>query len=430
MTKKMRELLAKKEAAVKQARAITAAADAAGRDLTDEEAAQHADIVASLDRLNASIKSEEILAAAETSLELSPEARISGGAPMLMEDPKRGFKSFGEFTKAVAAVSTDHHIDERLRFGAAAPSTFGGEGTGADGGFMVPPEFGREVWSLSTSLDEGSLVPLTDNMPITGNSMVFPSEETTPWGTDGVRAYWEGEAAAATATKPKLQPNTLRMNKLTALVPVSEELMADAPAISAFLTRKAGESIRYKTNDAIVNGDGAGKPLGIYNSAALIQQAKEASQTADTINANNVAKMFGRMLPGSISRSVWLLNPDAFNQLITMTVGNSPIWTPPQSGMRDSPAGRLLGRPVILTETARTLGDVGDIILADFGSYRTLTKQGGIETATSMHLYFDAAAMAFRFIFRVAGQPIVKSAITPPHSAVTKSPYVALAERA
>lgn len=425
MTKTLRALLQKKEKLVKDARAITAAAEAAGRELTDEETAAHAGLVKDLQGVNAAIGREQELIAAETALVIPADTAITGGAPRIEQDPKRGFKSFGEFAKAVAGVAVNHEMDERLRIGAAAPSTYGNEGTGADGGFLVPPEYGREIWGMS--LEEDALLPLTDNLPISGNSMVFPSDETTPWGTDGMRAYWEGEAEAATATKPKLNPNTMRMNKLMALVPVSDELLQDAPAVSAYIMRKVGESIRYKTNDAIVNGNGVGKPLGIAAAAALVSQAKETSQTADTINASNIVKMFSRLInPG---RGVWLINPDAYPQLPLMTIGDQPMYVAP-NGLQSAPGGTLLGRPVILSDTCQTLGNLGDIYFANLGMYRTLTKAGGIETATSMHLYFDAAATAFRAVFRVAGQPALKSAVTPPNSAVTRSGYVALAERA
>jgi hypothetical protein len=111
-------------------------------------------------------------------------------------------------------------IDSRLLIGgigAAAPSNFSNEASGQDGGFLVPPQFSQEIFKLS--LGEDSLLPLTDNVEISGNSMAFPKDETTPWGTNGIRAYWQGEAATALPTKPVLGLATLRLKKLMALVP-------------------------------------------------------------------------------------------------------------------------------------------------------------------------------------------------------------------
>ena len=66
----------------------------------------------------------------------------------------------------------------------------------------------------------------------------------------------------------------------------------------------------------------------------------------------------------------------------------------------------------------------------DWKSYRTITKAGGIETATSMHLWFDLGLTAFRAIFRVAGQPLVTKPITPNNGTATLSPFVVLDPRA
>eukprot|EP01038_Epipyxis_sp_PR26KG_P018641 gene18641-26349_t len=60
-------------------------------------------------------------------------------------------------------------------------------------------------------------------------------------------------------------------------------------------------------------------------------------------------------------------------------------------------------------------------------NYRTITKAGGIETATSMHLWFDMGLTAFRAIFRVAGQPLLTKPITPNNGTGTLSPFVVLA---
>ena len=77
-----------------------------------------------------------------------------------------------------------------------------------------------------------------------------------------------------------------------------------------------------------------------------------------------------------------------------------------------------------------TVGDQGDIVLANMAGYRAITKAGGEEFSESMHLWFDQDVTAFKLIFRMDGQPALTSAVTPPNSAVTRSHFVALAARA
>ncbi len=428
MNPRLRALLERKQKSIDAAKAINDGASAANRDLTDDERKAFDGHMADVERVAGDIKREEVLIEAQRSagqvIPAGDGARVSLN---LAEDPRGGFRSFAEFAQSVVQGCTRGVGDKLHAWQAAAPSTYGNEGTMADGGFLIPPEFSREVYQHS--LEEGAFLPMTDEYPVQGNSLTFPVDETTPWGTDGVRAYWETEASAATATKPKGRVSTLRTQKLMALVPVSDELLQDANALEAYIGRKTADSIRWKTNLALVAGTGVGQPKGWFLSGGpFVSVAKETGQTAATIVAANVAKMFGRLPSGSVSRAVWLLNNDAFNQLPLLTIGQMPVWTPPSAGLKDAPNGLLLGRPVMLTQTCQTLGTQGDIALVDWKAYRTITK-GGIQTATSMHLYFDAGATAFRATFRIDGQPAIQSAISPANGSSSLSPFVVLDTR-
>jgi len=430
----IRALKAKLATVLGQARGITDKAAAEGRDtLTADEQSAFDGHMAASQQLRAQITNLEALADAEagmgTALDLGQQAQVTGTKTNVADDPKRGFKSFGEYAKAVRA-GAGGRPDERLLIGAAAPTTFSNESSGGDGGFAIPPEYSREVWNLS--LMEDSLIPMTDNTPIQGNSMVFPQDETTPWGTDGVRAYWSAEAAAATQTKVKMGVASLRLNKLMALMPITDELTEDASALGAYLLDKGATSIRWKANEAIFQGTGAGQPQGLMNSAAMVEVAKEAGQAASTLDPKNLAKMIARLPPGSYGKSVWVIGPDSLPALFTLSLGNYPIYLPQGGGvpaLQGSPYGSLLGRPVMVSQHAEAFSSAGDVQLHDLSYYRTITKAGGIETATSMHLFFDAGATAFRVTFRMDGAPKLKAAISQAKGSNTLSPFVRLGAR-
>jgi len=342
------------------------------------------------------------------------------------DDPKQGFRNLGEFASVVMADCLGRNKDERLT---RAASTFSNESAGPDGGYAVPVEFAQGI--ISMAMEEQSLLSMANATPISGNTMRFPKDEGTPWGTTGITAAWEGEGVQTTPTKEsELKEMELRLKKLKVLVPVTEELLADATAMSSHITRKMGVRLDWKVQDAIVNGLGSGQPLGITKSLAYVSQAKETSQTADTINGYNVAKMLGRVIQGPGANVVWLINPDAYNQVITMTLNNNPVWTAPQSGFKDAPSGFLLGRPIMQTDTLQTLGDKFDIILANMSGYQAITKAGAAEMATSMHLWFDQDLTAFRLIFRMDGKPLLSGPVTPPNSSVTRAHFVTLDARA
>lgn len=404
------------------------------RDLTESEAAQVEDLGNAFDSLQRTIACRERVEGqvehmAAPGRRVHPDAAKppeagEGAAPPI---PNQGWKSMGEFFRAVKTASVDGMTDPRLRIKGAA-TTWSNETSGADGGFLVPTEFSQEI--MRHMGEANSLLPLTSQTPVAGNSMVFPTSETTPWGTTGVIAYWEAEAATGTETKVATGQMTLRLHKLLALAPVTEELMEDAVALEDHLTREAGASIRYKVNDAIVNGNGVGQPLGFVNSGALVTIAKEVSQTADTINAANLGKMFAAVPASMISDGAWLVNPDAYNQFIQMTIGQQPVWTAPNQGLQSAPAGLALGLPIIMTETCQTLGDLGDIYRFAGMGYKTIVKSAGVTTALSVDYYFASDQPVFKFRFRMDGRPWQKAAITPPNSTIGQSPFVALAARA
>lgn len=435
MSTQIRALKARKAAALQSARAIADKTSAENRDFTSDEQAQFDQHMASAKQIDAQITNLEALADAEAGMGTAVEVGGKGATVITKDnradDPKHQFASFGEYCRAVRVASAQgNRPDERLLIGAAAP-TSSDEGTGAEGGWLVPPEYSRDIWRLS--LTEDSMLPLTDNTPVQGNSMVFPSDETTPWGTDGVRAYWAAEAAQATATKMKIGTVQMRLSKLMALVPVTDELAADASAISSYLLDKVSTSIRWKTNEAIFKGTGAGQPQGLMNSNAIVEVAKESGQAASTLDPKNLAKMIARLPPGSFGRAIWLITNDALPALFTLTLGNYPIYLPVGTGsgsLADSPYGSLLGRPVIVSQHAEAFSSAGDVQLHDLSYYRTITKAAGaIDVATSMHLYFDYDIEAFRATFRVDGGPKLKAAIAQAKGSNTLSPFVRLGAR-
>lgn len=337
----------------------------------------------------------------------------------------RGFRSSGEFFTAVFKAAARSDVDARLKN--AAASTVSLEGVGADGGFAVPPEYREAI--LSRVFGEDSLLGRTDPIPLGGNQISIPSDMTTPWdASGGIQAYWAGEAAAYSQSKIKLENVTTKLEKLTALVPVSDELLEDNAALGGYIERKAPEKIDFKVSYALVWGNGVGMPLGFMNAPCLVTQAAEGAQTTDTINATNIAKMFSRMPANLRANGVWLIHPDAEPQLLLMTIGQQPIYIPP-GGFADSPYGRLLGRPVIPHEVCETVGDLGDLMFVDMSSYLSVKKAAGLKAQTSIHLWFDQDLTAFKFTLRIGGQPWWSAAITPRDGSNTRSPFVTLASR-
>lgn len=441
MNKNLRALLQRKAQAVEAAREITKLAESESRELSaDEQSAVDAHI-ASAEALNASIERETRLIEAEratagVALELPDGARIGAVEPQLLNDPRRGFAHFGQFLASVrGAVLQPSAVDERLSLSAAA-STYANESVGADGGFLVPPQYSSEIMSVIEGTE--SLISRTRQVPVSGNQFVMPSNETTAHGTTGIQAYWDGEADTITATKPAFANRTIRLNRLTALVPVTEEALEDAASLGSWVQMEAGDKMAYKVTDAILNGNGVGKPLGVLAAPCLVTVTKETSQAASTVLAANVLKMYSRMPARNRANAVWVINQDVEPLLPQMSVavknvagtenvGGFPVYVPP-GGLTGSQYGTLLGRPIVMTEASPALSSAGDITLADFSQYITITR-GAVKADQSMHFYFDQNIRAFRFVFRLGGQPWLSAAIARANGSNTLSHFVALGAR-
>jgi HK97 family phage major capsid protein len=213
---------------------------------------------------------------------------------------------------------------------------------------------------------------------------------------------------------------------------MTDELLADGGNMLEQMTsRYAAEEINFLVGNSIINGIGAGTPLGVLNAAATVSVTKEPGQAAKTIVTENIVKMWARLHYASRKNCIWFINQDCLPQLHLMTLGvgtGGVVTFMPPGGVSASPYATLMGRPIMELEYCQTLGTVGDILLLDLKQFLAVTR-GSIQAATSMHVQFLTDEMAYRWTFRVGGQPWWRSALTPFNGTNTQSPFVSLATR-
>lgn len=336
----------------------------------------------------------------------------------------RPFSSFGEQLRSIiAAGDPNQKTDDRLFQIRAATGL--NEGTPSDGGFLVQSNFSSDilsnVWNNNEILKRVKKYPLGDR----ANGLKIPGVDETSRvdgsRSGGVQAYWLAEAGEITASKPTFRMIELQLNKLVALCYLTGELMEDVNALEAYVNAALQAELDFKLTDAIINGSGAGQPLGIKNAGSMVTVSKESGQSADTIVYENVLKMWARLLPGSRKNAIWCINQNCETQLNQMSIALGTAGTPvylPAGGASVAPYGTLFGRPVIPIEQAASLGDLGDIMLCDFtGGYVAIDRAARFDT--SIHLRFLYDEEILRAIVRFDGQPVLASAITPFASGAT-----------
>lgn len=402
--------------------------------LTDETRAEFDKLSAEADGLKADISRVEALNSEHRHLSEIPPTDSDPTPGLVVGDAPedRGFDSFGEQLRAVHRATVAGYRDPRLMEERAVSGH--SEGVPADGGFLVQKDFAAGIFQHAHEI--GVLAPRCRRTPVSGNGLTINVVDETSraagsrWG--GVAAYWKPEAGTATAQEVKLAQVNLKLRKLIAISYATDELLEDTSALGPMISQAFAEEIAFMVDDSIFRGDGAAEPLGITLAPCFVSQAKETGQGADTVVYENLVKMWS-LLPGrSQQNAVWLVPQDALPQLMLMTLdvgtGGVPVYLPP-GGASGAPYGTIFGRPALVNEFSAALGDANDIVLADFSQYQLIDK-GGVKSAQSAHVKFAEDEMAFRFTYRVDGQPLWKSAITPFKSSNDISPFIGLAERA
>jgi len=424
--KKVLEMEAKREDCRLKAMAILQKAEEEARFLTDDEKG-------SIDKLESEIRSwDDSIERAKMLMSYEPEdKRTQTDEPEVKSAPgdnEKRFATLGEQMMAVyRSAAPGGKVDARLSTRAASGLN---ESNPSDGGFLVQHDFVATL--LKRTYETGILASKVKKIPISNNANGLKINSVdedsrangSRWG--GVQTYWENEADQLAGSKPKFKQMDLSLKKLTGLCYATDELLQDASALEAVIKEAFAEEFGFKIDDAILNGSGAGQPLGVLNSASLVTVAKEATQS-DKIMVENLIKMWNRLWSRSRANCVWYINQELEPFLYTLKIGDKPVYIP-AGGLSEKPYGTLFGRPVVPLEQCSAAGEIGDMILADISQYLLIDK-GGVQAASSIHVRFLYDENVFRFIYRVDGQPIWSKPLTPYKGSATVSPFVTLAKR-
>ena len=415
----------------------------------DDIATAVADAISEYKAAEEAMRAEE--KAKDIARKFTPGEGLDGRVDITKDESDQPFSNFGEqlhtIAKAGAPGSSIREprlkrcIDGALHAITKAPTGLG-ETVPSDGAFLVAQEFIPQLIDrlYNTAIVYGRCAKQQVGANFNGFKIPAINETSradgSRWG--GVQAYWGAEAATITASHPKFRQISVELQKLFALCYVTDELLQDSVGLEGYVNKWFPAEMGFKLDDAIINGDGAGKPLGILSSPGRVTVAKETGQIAATLVTNNILKMWRRMWANSWANAAWFINQDTLEQLCTLTI---PIGTAGALAqlfqMPVSPAGpagsggaygTMLSRPVIPVEQCQTIGTEGDVILADLSQY-IVGEKGGMNALSSVHVAFVTDQVAFRFIYRCNGEPVWHSPLTPFKGSDTIGPYVTLATR-
>ena len=136
------------------------------------------------------------------------------------------------------------------------------EGTAADGGYLVPEEFANVI--IEDIRDINVMRQIASVMTTNTDTVHIPSLVSRP------RAAWRAEKATKNTSTATFSENVLTPYSVAAIVPLSNELVADAQlgvggSIVNYIAGLMSTAIAETEEAAFWNGNGSGKPTGIDN---------------------------------------------------------------------------------------------------------------------------------------------------------------------
>ncbi len=130
------------------------------------------------------------------------------------------------------------------------------EGTDSEGGYLVPEELRAEVFRMLP--DMAIMRRIARVIPMATDTLKLNSLTARP------TAYWVGEYQSKSTTSAEFGQVSLTPNDLVCLLPISEQLLADANIdLVQFITELFAEAIAVAEDKAFFTGSGTGQPKGI-----------------------------------------------------------------------------------------------------------------------------------------------------------------------
>lgn len=233
------------------------------------------------------------------------------------------------------------------------------EGVDADGGYLVPVEYDRRLIDV---LDEENIVRKLATRITTSGEHRINVAATKP------AAAWIEEGAALTWGDTTFDQILMDAHKLHVAVKVTEELLYDnAFGLENYLLTQFGKALANAEEDAFLNGDGTGKPTGIFNATGGGQVAGTLSGAVKTDDVIDLVYALKRPYRKNAS---FIMNDKTLASLRKLKDNNGAyLWQPSyQAGEPDKVLGYTVYTSAYAPENAVAFGDFKYYNIGDRGS--------------------------------------------------------------
>lgn len=380
--------------AFKQANDELIKAKADGKAVADLEAKVAAanEHLSKLDELKANIQSQIDDLAKRT----RPGAGSEGKSDIAEEVKSFNDQRAAQSNQKVAPVGEDEYVAYKsaflrvMRFGERVLSSDEQKamqvGVESEGGYFVPAATVGRI--IKRVYEQSMMRQLSTVMSISTNDIEgLIDRDEADYG-------WVGEHSARTETNtPEIGKWRLECHEMYAAPKVTQKLLDDSAVdIESWLANKVADKYARAENDAFINGNGAGKPRGLFTyTTAATGDATRAWGTFEhvvtgangdfhTTKADPLFDFLATFKNQYLQNARWLTRREVIAKVRKIKEGTSDnyIWQP---GLQMGQPDRLLGFPIVIDQDVPALGSGSlSMALGDFAEAYTILDRIGIRT--------------------------------------------------
>lgn len=267
------------------------------------------------------------------------------------------------------------------------------EGVDADGGYLVPEEYDRRL--MDTLSEENIMRSLSTTITTSGQHKINIA------GTKPAAA-WIEEGGALSFGDATFSQTLLDAHKLHVAIKVTEELLYDnAFNLEGYIIDQFGKALANSEEDAFLNGDGVGKPLGLF---AETGGGTVAATLSAALKSDDILNLVYALKRPYRKTASFILNDQTLAALRKLKDNNGAyIWQP---SYQTSEPDRLLGYAVHTSAYAPT----NAIAFGDY-KYYNIGDRGTRSFAELRELFAGNGMVAYLAKERVDGKLIMPEAV-------------------
>ncbi|EAE2458059.1 phage major capsid protein [Enterococcus faecalis] len=390
---KIQELMEKRKQAWEGAKAFVEAKKDKDGLMSDEDAKTYADMEKKVSNFTKEIERMKSMEAMEREM-AKPISEPLTSQPMQTENnmkPKKIGRASNEYKEGVL---------QALRSNFRQVSNVLQEGVDTAGGYLVPEEYDKR---LIDGLTEENI------MRTLGTTITTSGEHKINIAGAKPAASWIEEGGALVFEDASFEQIILDAHKLHVAIKVTDELLYDnAFNLESYILTQFSKALANAEENAFLNGDGVGKPLGIFAENGGGQVAI-TTNTQSSITADEIINLVHSLKRPYRKNAKFIMNDQTIALIRKLKDNNGAyLWQPSlQAGEPD----RLFGYPVYTSAYVPTVAAGKPVIAFGDFSYYNIGDRGVRSFDQLRELFAGNGMVGFLAKERVDGKLVLPEAV-------------------